>query len=232
MPRISPRRLTTFVLASGLVVGFPLAVYAQQDEPQENTELQEEAEAQEQQEASGLFGDAPDDFSSEADAPEAEAPEVAAEMQVVLDQMNEVISALDGEAERTGNNWQFTIEERNILVVTDTNAGRMRIITPIASAEALPEGAMRRLMQANFDTTLDSRYAVADGLVWGTFIHPLDSLTTRDFASGILQTKSLADTFGTTFSSGALNYGGGDSGAIIEDQLKELLEQLERRETT
>ena len=86
-------------------------------------------------------------------------------------------------------------------------------------------------MQANFDTALDARYAIANGLVWGTFIHPLDSLTTRDFASGILQTKSLADTFGTTFSSGALSYGGGDSGAIIEDQLKELLDELEKRKT-
>ena len=171
---------------------------------------------------------APPDFSEEAE-PEAPA-EIDPEMQQVLDEMGLVIAALDGEAERNGNNWQFTLDETMILVVTDATAGRMRIITPIAQTLSLPEGAMERLMQANFDTALDARYAVGQGLVWGAFVHPLDSLTTRDFASGILQTKSLADTFGTTFSSGVLNYGGGDSGAIIEDQLNRLLEELEERE--
>ncbi|MEL6528754.1 MAG: hypothetical protein AAFQ27_02270, partial [Pseudomonadota bacterium] len=165
-----------------------------------------------------------DDFSDLEEA-QPETPEVSPEMEAVLDEMNEVITALDAEAERSGNNWQFTIEERMMIAVTDTNAGRMRVITPIAPVDALPEEALMRLMQANFDTALDARYAVGQGLVWGAFIHPLESLTTRDFASGVLQTHTLAETFGTTFSSGALNYGGGDSGAIIDEQLKELLEE-------
>ena len=170
----------------------------------------------------------PPSFEEEPD----EAPsEVSPENQRALEEIAEVISALDENATRTGNNWQLTLDETMLLVVTDANAGRMRIITPIAEAGALPEGAMERLLQANFDTALDARYAIAQGLVWSSFIHPLDSLTQRDFASGLLQTKSLADTFGTTFSSGVLNYGGGDSGAIIEDQLRELLEELEKRQT-
>lgn len=177
-----------------------------------------------------LAQDAPaPDFS---DDPPIETPrEVAPEMDEALGRIGEVIEALDGEAQRQGNNWQFTVEERTLLVVTDAAAGRMRIMTAIAEASALPEGAMARLLQANFDTALDARYAIADGLVWGTFIHPLDSLTTRDFASGVLQTKTLADTFGTTFSSGALNYGGGDSGAILEEQIEQLLKELEKRQT-
>jgi len=172
---------------------------------------------------------APPDFGD--DPPIEERAEPGPEMEEALTRIADVIAALDGDAQRNGDNWQFSIDDRRLLVVTDSSAGRMRIMTPIAEASALPEGALERLLQANFDTALDARYAIANGLVWGTFIHPLDSLTTRDFASGVLQTKSLADTFGTTFSSGALNYGGGDSGAIIEDQLKQLLEELERRET-
>ena len=212
MPRISSRRLTAFAMVAALAVTAPFAVGAQDEERAPPPEFSE-------------------DFSDPEATPE-EAPEIAPEIQAVLDQMGEVITALDGEAERNGNNWQLTLEERMMLVVTDTNAGRMRIITPIAPVDQLPEGAMERLMQANFDTALDARYAVGQGLVWGAFIHPLDSLTTRDFASGLLQTHTLGETFGTTFSSGALNYGGGDSGAIIGEQLKELLEELEKRATT
>ena len=158
--------------------------------------------------------------------------EVSPEITAVLEAMDQVIKALDTKAERTGNSWQFTLQERTMLVVTDTTAGRMRIITPIALVEDLPEGAMERLMQANFDTALDARYAVAQGLVWGAFIHPLDSLTTRDFAAGILQTHAIGETFGTTFSSGVISYGGGDSSAIYEEQLKELLERIERNSST
>ncbi|MEP1421959.1 MAG: hypothetical protein ABJK59_09340 [Erythrobacter sp.] len=171
----------------------------------------------------------PPDFSDEAPIPDAPT-EISPENQTSLDMIAEVIEALDAEAARNGNNWQFTLEEQMLIVVTDANAGRMRIITPIAESNTLPEEALERLMQANFDTALDARYAIGQGLVWSVFIHPLDSLTTRDFASGVLQTKSLADTFGTTFSSGALNYGGGDSAGILEEQLKELLEQLEQNE--
>jgi len=158
--------------------------------------------------------------------------EVTPEITAILEQMDQVIKALDAGAERTGNSWQFTLQERTMLVVTDTNAGRMRIITPIAMVEDLPDGAMQRLMQANFDTALDARYAVAQNLVWGAFIHPLDTLTQRDFAAGILQTHAIGETFGTTFSSGAISYGGGDSSAIYEEQLKALLEDIERNAST
>jgi len=172
-----------------------------------------------------------EEFALLPDDDAGEPAEIAPEIAGVLEEMDAVITALDSKAMRTGNNWQFTLEERVMLVVTDPNAGRMRIITPIALIADLPEGAMARLMQANFDTALDARYAIAQDLVWGAFLHPLDTLTQRDFAAGILQTHSIGETFGTTFSSGAISYGGGDSGAIYQEQLKELLEQLEKNTT-
>lgn len=176
--------------------------------------------------------EAPAEEGFSLEEPLAEPVEITPEVAAVLESMDEVIKALDAAAERTGNRWQFTLQDRVMLVVTDTNAGRMRIITPIALIADLPEGAMERLMQANFDTALDARYAVAQNLVWGAFIHPLDTLTQRDFASGILQTHAIGETFGTTFSSGAISYGGGDSNGIYENQLKALLEQLEKDNTT
>lgn len=201
-----PRSL---IAACGLVLLIPVAVHAQDAAPETPP--------------------ADEEFSLD-EAPAAPA-DITPEITAVLDQMDAVIKALDSKATRTGNSWQFTLEERVMLVVTDATAGRMRILTPIAAIAELPDGAMQRLMQANFDTALDARYAVAQDLVWGAFLHPLDTLTQRDFAAGILQTHSIGETFGTTFSSGAISYGGGDSGAIYEEQLKELLEQLEKNST-
>lgn len=158
-------------------------------------------------------------------------PEVSEEAQQALNAMAAVIVAIDPDARRQGNNWELTVDEARLLVVTDVVNGRMRVLSPIAAVEDLPEEALLRLLQANFDTALDARYAVAQNLVWATFIHPLQGLTSREFASGLLQTKSLTDTFGTSFSSGILSFGGGDSNAIIADQLEELLQELERDNT-
>jgi len=191
------------------------------------SDIQREREAETQ--AQSTAGEAETGTVEPPQIPDAELDE---ETQSALDMIAAVIAQLDPDAKRQGNSWELTLDEVQLLVVTDTSAGRMRILTPIAPSQDLPQEALLRLMQANFDTALDARYAVGQNLVWGTFIHSLPSLNSRDFASGLLQTKSLRDTFGTTFSSGILSYGGGDSGAIITDQLEELLKELERGEET
>ena len=89
-------------------------------------------------------------------------------------------------------------------------------------ADTLGESLMKRLLQSNFDTALDARYAIAKGMLWSAFVHPLPQLTPDQFASGLGQVVNLAMTFGSTFTSGGLTFGGGDSGALIEELRKRL----------
>ncbi len=117
------------------------------------------------------------------------------------------------------NIWEFSVVEIPVRVVTDEKADRMRIIVAVEKAENLTPALMQRLMQANFDAALDARYAVAQGVVWATYIHPLSALNDRQFISGVGQTVNLARNFGTTFSSGALLFGGGDSQDLIAREL-------------
>ena len=56
-------------------------------------------------------------------------------------------------------------------------------------------------------------------------IHPLAALHDRQFISAIGQTVNLSLTFGKTFSSGAMSFGGGDSRDIIRKQLIEKLQK-------
>ncbi|MEO0966597.1 MAG: type III secretion system chaperone [Planctomycetota bacterium] len=109
-------------------------------------------------------------------------------------------------SDRPGH-WQFVVADRPVIVLTDEQAGRMRIITPIAELPDDPE-LLRRLMEANFDTALDARYAAWRGRLWSAFIHPLPTLTKEDFYSGVGQVVTLAATTGTTYSSSGLNFGG------------------------
>ncbi|MEL6496862.1 MAG: hypothetical protein AAFQ41_17355, partial [Cyanobacteria bacterium J06623_7] len=80
---------------------------------------------------------------------------------------------------------------------------------PVTNAAGLTSEQMQRMMLANFHTALDARYAIADGLVVSTFIHPLSSLQERDLLSAINQVSSLAVTFGSSYTSGEMIFAPG-----------------------
>ena len=80
-------------------------------------------------------------------------------------------------------------------------------------------------MQANFDSALDSRYALANGRLWSIFIHPFAALGNDRLISGIAQTVNVAKTYGTLYSGGALQLGGGDSNDLQRDLIERLLKR-------
>ena len=152
------------------------------------------------------------------------SPSAELEGRMTLTRIEEIVRRLDENAkEPRPGSWQLTISDRLVIVVTDQINNRMRIISPISKTDGMPEALLKRLMQANFDTALDARYAIAKGLLWATYIHPLRALHDRQFISAIGQTVNLALTFGSTFSSGAMTFGGGDSRGLIQKQLIEKL---------
>lgn len=139
--------------------------------------------------------------------------------------LRDTVKRIDPDAAFTDNGAEFTVAGTKILLVYDINADRMRLIAPVADSASLSAEEMTRLMQANFDSALDARYAIAQGVLWSTFIHPLSSLGGAEFGSGVGQTVNLVATFGTTYSSGLFVYGGGDSAK----KQQELIEELEKQ---
>jgi len=166
------------------------------------------------------------DNGSDAEVlPDADTlPEAALEPPMTLLRMAEIIRAIDPEAQPAGNAIQFTIDDIPIIVIADPRADRMRAMVPIRSAEGLDASELMRLMQANFDSALDARYAVAQGRLWGVFIHPLSPLEKDQLLSAFVQTINVARTYGQTYSGGATVFGGGDSNGIYQELLKELQE--------
>lgn len=125
--------------------------------------------------------------------------------------LGEVIKRLDEDSKGGPGFWQISVSEHVATVITDEQADRMRIVIAVADAESLEKEHLFRLLQANFDTALDGRYAIARGRVWATFIHPLGDLTEDEFFSGLLQVVNLVETYGTSFSSNTLQFSGGDA---------------------
>lgn len=172
---------------------------------------------------------------SDTDVIVAEAPEDAEDEDGVNaakmsgEKLAALIKDLDENAVIDGPSVVFEIADRELMMVYDSTADRMRVISPILQANAIPAEVMERMLQANFDAVLDARYAVANDIVWSVFLHPLTSLTEDDFISGLAQTITAAETFGTAFTSGAVVFGGGDSNAIHEDLLEDLKEAAKAR---
>ena len=154
------------------------------------------------------------------DAPETEPP-------MTLERMGEIVRGLDENAQSADTRFLLTIADIPVVIVTDPVADRMRAMVPIRSAEGMEPEEVMRLMQANFDTALDARYAVAQGRLWAAFIHPLSPLEKDQFISALGQTVNLARTYGTLYSGGALSYGAGDSQGILRDLIEDLLKKGE-----
>lgn len=158
---------------------------------------------------------------------EEEAAPATTSAAMTTDILDIIIRKIDPETKRDNNMWQFTLAGRTVYLVADPVADRMRVMSPVAQTGTLPVEQYERMMQANFDAALDARYAVAQNIVWSVFIHPLGSLTERELLSGTAQTVTAALNFGTSYSSGATVYGGGDTNGIIQRQL---LDELLKKE--
>jgi hypothetical protein len=137
----------------------------------------------------------------------------------------ELIQRVDKSAQDKPGYWVFVVEGRKVSVISDEAADRMRIIVPVAPTKDINKDLLYRLMQANFDSAPDARYSIANDILWTAFIHPLSDLGDKEFLSGLGQTVNLALTYGDSYSSGALVFGGGDSQAL---RRRELIDKLLR----
>lgn len=158
--------------------------------------------------------------AQEETAPNTEPP-------MTYEELGRIIFTLDPEAKPQGPGFQMMVADVPVLVITDINADRMRAMVPIRNAADVSPDDMRRMMQANFDSALDARYAIANGTLWAVFIHPLSPLEKNQFISGLGQTVNIAKTYGTLYTGGAVQFGGGDSNDLQRTLIDELLKKGE-----
>lgn len=162
--------------------------------------------------------------TAQGTAPQAET-EIPGAPRMSLARLDEIIRALDPESVTNGRFWQMTIAGVKIMIITDEAADRMRAIAPVRKLDEMSQEDFTRVLQANFDSALDARYAIAKDVLWSAFIHPLGALEKEEFISGLGQVANLAESYGTLYSGGALQFGGGDSGALQRKLIDDLLKK-------
>ena len=127
---------------------------------------------------------------------------------MTVETMQAIIEDMSEEFSRENNVFSFVLEKTQLYCVWDVKADRMRLVSPIAKSKDVPAEFLEMALQANYHSVLDPRYAIGDGVLYSAFIHPLSPLTEDELRSAILQVAIAANTFGSTFTSGALVFPG------------------------
>jgi len=100
----------------------------------------------------------------------------------------------------------FKYSNTKMALYPDEEFNRMRIISPITQYSCLAPKIKDSLMDANFHSALDCRYGVTEDTLYALFLHPLSSLTHKDFISALKQVHNLAKSFGKTYSSAQIAF--------------------------
>ncbi len=136
---------------------------------------------------------------------QAQAPPVQARLELMtVERLEDILTENTRDFRAENGQWLFTVDGRPMAALVDVTVNRMRIVAPISAAENLTDEQIQNMLIANFHTTLDGRYAVTNGTVVATFVHPLSSLQENDLQAALRQISQLAENFGSTYSSGEL----------------------------
>ena len=129
--------------------------------------------------------------------------------------------------------WLFMAGDVQVMIQTQESANRIRIVAFIGEAGDLDSDDLRELLEANYHSALDARYAIAEGHLVAAFLHPFEELCSEQFVLGLYQVISCAETYGGANSGGTLFFGASDVGESapmeegIEEIAAELLDRLE-----
>jgi hypothetical protein len=82
------------------------------------------------------------------------------------------------------DSYQVDTPDYRLLLILSAQQSWLRMLVPIApAAEAMT--FVEEFLSANFDVTLETRYAIHQGVLWGVWQHSLAGLTSEDFNTAI-----------------------------------------------
>jgi len=117
-------------------------------------------------------------------------------------------------------NWQMLYGGIPVFVLTDEKNNRMRIFTPVLEEKELEEGQLKKMLEANFHSALDSKYSLYNGFVVSVYTHPLKELQEDQLIDAMRQVVTLSKTFGDSYTSTGLIFGAGQSEEEKEESKK------------
>ena len=123
-------------------------------------------------------------------------------------ELEKIVKEMASESAGEKGKVESLFNDTEMVLLSDIEHNRMRIITAVVDYERLGKSELDTILQSNFHSALDARYAVSNKQIYSAFIHPLSSLTEQPIRSAVLQMHNLVRTFGHQYSSGVMSFGG------------------------
>lgn len=115
------------------------------------------------------------------------------------------------------HSWQVNTGTCRLLVLLSDDFQWLRVLVPILPAqEALP--FLEKLLEANFDVTQETRYALHQKVLWGVFQHNFETLFQTDFTAAVKRLLSLHERRLSVFFN-----------ELIESRIRQIVEAAKRQ---
>ena len=129
--------------------------------------------------------------------------------EMTTDQLDQLLRVRFESVESGDGQWKASAGEQEVVVVADRDSDRLRIMVPVAAVDRPDAGTFRLLLEANFLSTLDARYAIHNGILWALFLAPLAAVPEHLVDAAISQVLELARTTGSSYSASPVALGAG-----------------------
>lgn len=127
---------------------------------------------------------------------------------VTQDEMEKIVTDAVEVIESKKGYLVFEYKNVKMALISDISHDRMRIISPVTKYSEMTLDQISIIMDANFHRALDARYATSKDILYSVFIHPMSPLSKTELTDALNQVATLALTFGSSYTSGELSYGG------------------------
>ena len=133
--------------------------------------------------------------------PERSTPEAMTQSKMI-----DIIKQLVEKTQGPDNHLSFVYNDITITMISDPAANRMRLVSAVIEARDMSDQQVIASLISNYHLALDARYGIGNGVLFSTYIHPLAELTKTQLLSAVRQVATLSKTFGTSYTSGELNF--------------------------
>ena len=125
------------------------------------------------------------------------------EIKEIIEVINEIGSEISGPKDEMV---EFKYQGTPVTLMYGEEKDRMRLMCAVSFRTDLTEHQTIKALEANFYSTLDSRYALSNGILFSVFTHSIKHLTKPTLISALDQVVKAKKTFGTEYKAGEISF--------------------------
>ncbi|NEP46355.1 MAG: hypothetical protein F6K35_47030 [Okeania sp. SIO2H7] len=113
---------------------------------------------------------------------------------MIPEEITPILKNLFGEAVKTPSVdvWEVETNQFRLLVLLSENKNWLRLLIPIAPLADV-RSFLEEILEANFDRTQETRYAVYQNVLWGVFQSNFLTIASEDFTTAIQRLIALKE---------------------------------------